>query len=73
MCTERAQDRELERKRGGKGRKGEKERDKEKNLGAKKPKLALVEFVNFWRSCFMQTASEISCALFSHESARQVG
>ena len=42
MCTERAQERELERKRGGKGRKGEKERDKEKNLGAKKPKLALV-------------------------------
>jgi len=42
VCTERAQERELERKRGGKGRKGEKERDKEKNLGAKKPKLALV-------------------------------
>ena len=50
MCTERAQERELERKRGGKGRKGEKERDKEKNLGAKKPKLALVHRVKFARS-----------------------
>jgi len=29
VCTERAQERELERKRGGKGRKGEKERDKD--------------------------------------------
>lgn len=53
MCTERAQERELERKRGGKGRKGEKERDKEKNLGAKKPKLALVPGSGrrHWRKC----------------------
>ena len=44
--------------------KGEKERDKEKNLGAKKPKLALVSLLSHFVAVFVWRDSSPACLLF---------